>query len=456
MQETPSERPRARKKLGFWAQVALIFFTVSGGAYGLEAMVGAVGATWTLWLTLLLPLFWAAPIALMVAELSSTFPEQGGYYAWVRRALGPFWGFQEGWWTLCYSAADMALYPVLFVKYLSFFIPLLNQSTPEALALRWTCCATIVLAALYLNLRGSQLVGRNAVLNLPLVALPFLILTVAGLFVGDWSKLGAALTRPASPGPSPAGIAAGLAIVLWNYCGWDNVSTYASEVEDPQRNYPRALVASVALVVLAYVLPLIAGFKTTTAPADWAQSSGWPTIAMLVAGRPVGIAVAIAALFSTWAMLNSQILYVSRLPQAMADDGWLPSALSRKSRRTGAPTMSLVAVSVAAAFFSALSLDKLIVVDILFYSLGLSLEFAALVALRLRAPHIERPFRIPLGVVGVAALSVPPLALAAAVSFFSVMGDDGSLLQVGLVLLGMVAGVLLYVSRYRRALALVR
>src|SRR5438270_638409 len=93
-----------KRKLGFWPQVALIFFTVSGGAYGLEALVGMVGPQWTILLIVLLPIVWAIPISLMVAELSSAIPEEGGYYVWVRRGLGRFWGFQEGWWTLCYSS----------------------------------------------------------------------------------------------------------------------------------------------------------------------------------------------------------------------------------------------------------------------------------------------------------------------------------------------------------------
>ena len=143
--------PHARKKIGFWPQVALIFFTVSGGAYGIEALVGAVGTKWTMILVLALPVCWALPIALMVAELSSALPEQGGYYVWVRRGLGRFWGFQEGWWTLCYSAVDMALYPVLFVKYLSFFFPYLNGDSPAAMAIRWGLCAVFIALALLFN-----------------------------------------------------------------------------------------------------------------------------------------------------------------------------------------------------------------------------------------------------------------------------------------------------------------
>src|SRR5499427_9645144 len=92
---------------------------VSGGPYGLELVA-----------LILTPLIWSLPTALMVGELSSALPEQGGYYAWVRRALGPFWGFQEAWLSLIASIFDMALYPTLFVLYLGCLFPSLGTGAP--------------------------------------------------------------------------------------------------------------------------------------------------------------------------------------------------------------------------------------------------------------------------------------------------------------------------------------
>src|SRR4051794_18465569 len=97
------------RRLGLPALVCVTFFTVSGGAYGLEPLVAAVGPRWAVVLILVTPLLWALPVALMVAELSSAMPEEGGYYVWVREGLGEFWGVQEGWWTLCYTAVDLAI-----------------------------------------------------------------------------------------------------------------------------------------------------------------------------------------------------------------------------------------------------------------------------------------------------------------------------------------------------------
>src|ERR671919_647822 len=88
-----------RRQLGLLALVMVTFFIVSGGPYGLEELVSQSGPGIALLLLLITPLIWSVPTAVMVAELSSMMPVEGGYYAWVKRALGPFWGFMEGWWS---------------------------------------------------------------------------------------------------------------------------------------------------------------------------------------------------------------------------------------------------------------------------------------------------------------------------------------------------------------------
>ena len=122
------------RKLNFLALVCIIFFTVSGGAFGIEPLVGKMGAAWAIALIIITPILWSLPIALMVSELSSAMPEEGGYYVWVKRGLGDFWGVQEGWWTICYTAVDMAIYPVLFVNYLAFFFPQLALEADGSLS----------------------------------------------------------------------------------------------------------------------------------------------------------------------------------------------------------------------------------------------------------------------------------------------------------------------------------
>jgi amino acid transporter len=89
-----------KRKLTLTGLVAATYFMVAGGPYGLEELVQNVGYRTALLLLLVTPLVWSLPTALMVGELASTIPDEGGYYVWVERAMGPFWGFQEAWLSL--------------------------------------------------------------------------------------------------------------------------------------------------------------------------------------------------------------------------------------------------------------------------------------------------------------------------------------------------------------------
>src|SRR4051812_43347186 len=104
-----------------------MYFNVSGGAFTTETLVSSVGPGLALVILLVVPLVWSLPETLIVAELVSMLPEEGGYYRWVKRAFGTFWAFQNGWWTWLYSLVDMAIYPVLFNQYLRWFVPGLGR-----------------------------------------------------------------------------------------------------------------------------------------------------------------------------------------------------------------------------------------------------------------------------------------------------------------------------------------
>lgn len=430
-----------KNKVGLWSQVALTFFIVSGGAYGLESAIAAIGTFWSVVLILLVPIFWAAPTALLVAELSSAIPESGGYYVWVRRGLGRFWAFQEGWWTICYSAVDLAVYPVLFVTYLSFFVPQLSDTNPDAANLRWGICLIFIFFCLLNNLTGSRSVGMQSLAKFFMVSLPFVILVGAGLFYGEWKNLHAVFSTKITP-ISPGQLAAGLSIILWNYCGWDNVSTYADEVEEPHKTFPRALFVCKVVIITSYLFPVLIGYKASIDPNVWGNTSGWPEIAKILIGPSLGIATAIAALLSALALFNAQLLYISRLPTAMAKDKLLPEILTKKNKKD-VPYISLILAALIAAFFTRWSLGKLMVVDILFYTLGIGLEFFALVALRKKEPQLHRPFKIPLGEYGLYAMSVFPISLGLVVAVSSYNGEN-AVAQLGIVGAGIVMGLLIY------------
>ena len=143
-----------KKKLTLAPLVAATYFMVAGGPYGLEELLHKSGYLAAIAILLLVPVLWSLPTALMVGELASALPEEGGYYVWVKRALGPFWGFEEAWLSMCASVFDMAIYPTLFVLYLGRLWPGV-ASGPVALAIG----VGVVVVCAAMNLRGARAVG---------------------------------------------------------------------------------------------------------------------------------------------------------------------------------------------------------------------------------------------------------------------------------------------------------
>src|SRR5271154_1498895 len=182
-------RTSGRAKMRLVPLIAATFFMVSGGPYGIEDNIGYAGYGRALLLLLLVPLVWSLPTSLMVGELASALPEEGGYYRWVRRALGGFCGFQEAWLSLAASVFDMAIYPVIFVLYLGRIEPAWTAGG------RGTLCALagVVVCAAW-NLRGAKAVGEGSVALFCVLLSPFVVLTAVGLWkglVGGHQGLGA-------------------------------------------------------------------------------------------------------------------------------------------------------------------------------------------------------------------------------------------------------------------------
>jgi amino acid transporter len=391
-----------RRSLTTLSLVAVMFFNVSGGAFTTESLVVTVGPAVGLLILALVPVFWSVPEALIVGELASMLPEEGGYYRWVHHAFGPFWAFQNGWWTWMYSLVDMAIYPVLFNQYLTWFAPGLNSVT------LWIISLAVIWIASGINLRGAGRVGLVSIVSGVFILLAFLLVSVAALPHLNhlpWDSLG----KSAPAGTSAIGI--GVSIALWNYIGWDNASTVQGEVRDSSRSYPRALAITLPLVTLGYLVPLSA----TLAASDWTswREGGWPDIAMMTAGplgKPLAVMLSIAGMVSALALFNALLLSYSRIPLAMAGDGLLPRSLAKLDSRS-TPRNAVLVSAVCYSVFALLSFVHLVVADVLLYSMALFLEFAALIALRKRKPSLRGSFRIPLGTTGVTVLALLPAVI---------------------------------------------
>jgi amino acid transporter len=446
------------RRLTLLGLMSVAFFTTCGGPFGLEPLPAAVGPGWAVILILLAPLLWSLPMALMVAELSTLMPEEGGYYIWVRDTMGRFWGVQEAWWTMGYSIGLLASFPVLFVSYVTFFIPVLAPGAdvphPGLLALiRWALAALFILSAMAVNLRGARDGGQSSKLGAGFVLGAFALMVITWLLRGPspHAVLGIVMRDLALNNPSA--LLLGMSIISFNFSGWDNVSTFAAEVDRPQRNYPLALGGALLALVLCYLLPMLAGLSVTTSPDVWNTDAGWPVISRLIGGPWLGALVAAAGIVSMWALFNAQLLYVSRLPFVMALDGWLPRVISEVSPNTGVPKVAILIFCGITAVFAALPFGSLAVITCLLYTPALVLEFFALIILRVRRPHAPRSFRIPggrWGMIVVCTTFFAGASMVVAATLREWRAYPGQLLVVAFVVS---SGVGLYLLRRRGALA---
>jgi amino acid transporter len=414
---------------------------VSGGTYGTEEIISGAGYGHGILILLFLPVLWCLPTAFMIGELSSALPAEGGYYAWVRRGLGNFWGFQEAWLSLAASIFDMAIYPTLFVFYLKQMSPWFgvgNHGVLAGLFVVVTCAA--------LNLAGIRVVGITSLWLFFLLSAPFaLIVLLAPVRAGALAGGGHA-TEAAG-----LGLLGGVLVAMWNYMGWDNASTIAQEVERPQRTYPRAMIAAVILVSLTYVLPFAAVYFMGVPASAFAEDGSWANVAGLVGGKIMGFEwlrflVVLGGMMSGFGMFNALVMSYSRLPLAMARDGMLPKIFAKTSARTQAPWVAIIACATCWALCLGLGFKRLVTLDIMLYGAALMLEFVTLVALRIREPQLKREFRVPGGLAGAILAGVFPLAL---LMIALVQSESQSVLGINGLLFGiliMAAGFALYAS----------
>jgi amino acid transporter len=420
--------------------VAATYFIVAGGPFGLEDIVSKAGYAGAILILLITPVLWSLPAALMVSELASALPEEGGYYVWVTRALGRFWGFQEAWLSLTGSLFDMAIYPTLLVAYLGHFSPSIAAGGRGA----WIAAALVAVCAAW-NLLGARTVGVGSVVMGVLLLSPFAVLT-------GYAALQHAHAGAAGSQLHKVDILGGILVAMWNYMGWDNSSTIAGEVERPQRTYPLAMLCAVILVAASYAIPIGAVAATGLDANAWG-TGGWADVARAVfrnsaAGAAVAFAITVAGMLGAAGTMNTLTMAYSRLPAALAVDGFLPKALARRTRRSDAPWVAILVCAAAWALCLRLTFVKLIVLDVLLTGLSILLEFAALVALRIREPGLARPYRVPGGLLGAAAIGVPPLALLVLTAVRSDMERVGPInaLEFGAMLIGL-GGVVYYGAR---------
>jgi len=410
-----------------WPLAFTIFFVVSGGPYGLEeVMKGGIGIG--LLLILLMPLIWALPVALLTAELTSAIPEEGGYYIWVKRAMGPFAGFLCGWWTWTYSWVDTAIYPVLFVGYMKSFMFssfLINPWASFGISL------LMIIPVTWMNIIGIKSVGKAATIFGILLLLPFLVMIIAGSS-NVFTHGGEIFKHFIPSGRTPiSAFKAGLFVIMWNYLGWDSTSTIAGEVEKPQKNFPKAIAIGLPLVALAYFLPALVGAAAVPDHEKWVTGC-WGNIAAVIGGKYLGYWIGFCGMISAAGLFMATLLSSSRIPLVIAQDKALPAAFTKLHPKYKTPYFAILISAFIYTALSILPFDQLAEIDVILYSSALLLEFAALLILRKKEPNLHRPYKIGGGWPFVILITAIPtlLIIFAFITFFNIKEVFTSILAI--------------------------
>jgi amino acid transporter len=398
------------KKASLFYLVFVMYSYTTGGPYGLEAQVSTAGPGMALLYLLVVPFFWCIPMSLVAAELTSAMPVEGGFYRWVRAAFGDFWGFLAGWWNWSAGFLLCSAYAVLFSDYLAFYFPRITGWRHYAIS------SGLIGAIAYINIRGIRLVGKLATALEVFALLPVLALCLVSL-----PKLRHNPFSPFIPPHRPLFqvFGVGLALGLWAYSGYEQLSSVAEEVENPQRNYPRALSWVVPLSMATYFFPTCLALAALGNWQEW-KTGYFADAARWIGGSWLGAWLALAAAITSVAILNSTMLTSTRMPFAMADDGYLPRTLTRLHPRFNTPWVAILISAAIYALFAWEKLTELITVYIWLRIATSVLTFLAAWQLRRKMPDLARPFRVPGGTRGLAYVVGAPLAM----SGIALLGSD--------------------------------
>jgi APA family basic amino acid/polyamine antiporter len=328
--------------LGAWASAAIVVGTMIGtGIFLKPAEMAREGRTvsvvFAAWIVgAILSIFGA----LSFAELGSAIPEAGGEYAYLRRAFGPVWGFLFGWMhSIVGRPSSLASIAAGMMRFVGFLIPavggpLFTVHIPgiggwippydfvftwaQPLAVAWIAGMTGV------NYLGVRLGGAVQVF---LTAIKIMSVVIV---------IGVAFFAPAGPPHAPdpfwpaatdiagtiiAAFLATLAAALWAYDGWEDLNLVGSEVADPQRNFPRALVGGVSFVAIIYLLFSAACLKVLPFSSVAASQHIASDVVEHVIGRGAAAWITLAMAISALGSMNSSVLSGARVGYAMARDG---------------------------------------------------------------------------------------------------------------------------------------
>ena len=386
-----------RRALGLAAALSIVVGTVIGsGIFRVpQTMIQSVGSVEMVFLVWVVGGALTLAGALTYAELAAALPGAGGEYVYLTEAYGPVWGYLYSWTQLSVAkSGSIATLATAFFEYTAHFIPEFERVwfTLGPLPIKYGQIFALVLILVLgaVNYVGVRVGGgvQVAVTILKVALIAFVI--AAGLF---YAHPAVSVPLPDVP-PLRTGFIAALVAALWAYDGWNNVGMVASEIKNPKRNLPLALIGGTVLVIAIYMLANWAYFRVLT-PGEVATHKLVAAEMMLRVQGPAGAAaVSIAAMISIFAALNGSILSGARVPYAAARDGLFFKSAAKVHPVFQTPGMSIIMLT---GWSSLLVLsgryDDLYNFVIFGSWILYAMATASVFVLRRKRPELERPYK---------------------------------------------------------------
>jgi APA family basic amino acid/polyamine antiporter len=327
--------------------------------------------------------------ACATVELGASVPRSGGPYVFAARAFGPTAGAMVGWADALSYTFGMSYVSVVFAEY--------AQRLGIGTMLPTGALAVLLIAVLgAINWTGTKTSGRSQIVG---TALKGIGLTLLVLALWLTPARGAALSsapHALAPVVTVAAIGTAMRAVAVTYGGW-NAAVYCSEeMCQPERNIVRVTFGGILLVLVLYLTVNGALFHALSREQIAASNLPVADAAAAALGPVSGKVITILAILSVVAICNLMVMFVSRIVFAMARNGILPAFLTRVPK-SGTPRMALLCTTAIAAFLaSSGSYERLIALGAPFLIGVPAVTDIAAIAMRIREPDLERPFRMPL------------------------------------------------------------
>jgi len=431
----PSTSPRSflhepRRTLTAPALAFLFFFSVSGGPIGSEGLISLLGPCIGLSCILLFPFIYQVPVGLATAELSTAFAQSGGYIHWVDAAFGRRAAFLNGYTSYLSGVTDSALYPVMFCNYY------VSAFGDPGNAGQWFIKIGFILIWVLVVFAGKHLVGNTTLLIGCLILLPFIVFVCLGIPQVEPHRW---LAGPPNDATF-ADFCAFCSLLYWNFSGADQISTFASEVKNPKKTYPRSVIAGVTLVGVTYLLPLgtAAGLLDGLDKTNFTDGN-FPMVGKVVGGNVLSVCMLASAWLGCCALFVTEVFEDAFLLLGMAEEHFVPAIFAYRHPTRDTPAVALFVGFVLLTCCASLNFTQIIAVDNVFNCMSVIMELLAAVRLRYSKPDLRRPYRVPLSNRMLSISMMLPITLSVATMCLSLFSDptgSATILIVSLLVVG--------------------